>query len=179
MNFNISVLAVEQTTKQGPKASYQQLEVSFKNLTSGKVESKKLMSFGNGNAFASLANAKAGDIFTVESQKNEKTGYWDWVSVTQAAPGAAVEQVANPTKPGFTPAPKSNYETPEERAKKQIYIVRQSSLSAAIATLTPGAKAPLEAEKVLELAKIYTDYVFEVAKPAAVPLAEMTDDVPY
>jgi hypothetical protein len=50
---------------------YQQLEVAFKNLTFGKVESKKLMPFGaQEGAFKALSGAKQGDVFEVTVVKN-------------------------------------------------------------------------------------------------------------
>ena len=53
------------------------------------------------------------------------------------------------------PSPKSTYATSEERAKTQIYIVRQSSISNAIA-LSPKASV----ETILALAKQFEAYVF-------------------
>jgi hypothetical protein len=179
MKFNINVLSVEQATKTSANGkAYQQLDVTFKNLDSGKVDAKKIMSFSEA-AFKALAGAKQGDLFLIESNKNEKTGYWDWTGVSPQAPGSVSAVTSDNVKPGFTPTPKSNYETPEERAKKQVYIIRQSSLSAAIASLSVGAKAPLKKEEVAELAQFYVDFVFQEAKPTLTPLAEMTDDVPY
>lgn len=170
--MQIQVLNVSVETKPTAKGSYQQAEVAFKNLTyQGKVEAKKLMSFGaNAPAFSVLTKAQAGDVFDIEVVKNDK-GYNDWV---KCVPGTAGAEVAGATsaattgystpasKPGTTgqvSAPRSNYETAEERARRQVLIVRQSSLSAAVATLTVGAKA-LKKEDVVALAKEYEAYVF-------------------
>src|SRR5690606_25981004 len=113
-----------------------------KNLTyQGKTETKKLMSFGpQKDAFDMMINAAPGEEYTVTVHKNDK-GYNDWTSVT---PGVSSEPAAARSAPAVpargNPAPRSTYETPEERAKKQIYIVRQSSISNAIDLLTTGAK---------------------------------------
>ena len=135
MNFNINVLSTTIETKPTAKGSYQVVEVAFKNLGSGKVESKKIMSFTDKAVFSAVSSAKAGDVFTITSEKNEKTGYWDWTNVQQAAPGATTPSPSAPA--GKAPVQvKSTYETPEERAKKQVFIIKQSSLNNAIASLT-------------------------------------------
>lgn len=83
---------------------------------------------------------------------------------------------------GYT-ATKSTYETPEERAVKQIYIVRQSSISSAIGLLTTGAKVPPDADAVLEVAKKFETFVFGSTKePIDVTTAfdelDTMDDIP-
>jgi len=57
---------------------------------------------------------------------------------------------------------RSTYETPEERAKKQVYIIRQSSFSSAIAGLGAGAKAPVKFEDALAYAKNIEKYIFDM-----------------
>lgn len=102
-----------------------------------------------------LAQAQPGQTYEVSVVKNDK-GYNDWVSMQQAG---AVQQAQGP-KAG-TPVPKSNYETAEERARRQVLITRQSSLSAAIATLSVGAQI-LKKEEVLSLAEEYNKWVHKV-----------------
>ena len=169
MQFNIEVLAVTVETKPTAKGSYQQLDVAFKK--DGKTDGKKIMSFTNKEVFNTLQNAKAGDVFTVTSQKNEKSGYWDWVGVTKG--GDAVG--GNNFTVKATPTPKNTYETAEERAKKQVYIVRQSSISAAVETLKTDKKA-LDPKEVIEVAKLYEAYVFDIQ--AEVDITMEDDDVP-
>jgi len=159
--MKISILAVQsstQTSKAGKP--YQQLEVTYKNLTFNKVESKKLMPFGeNKSAFDTLANAKAGEVFDVEVVKNA-AGYNDWPSVKQASPDSVdVPTQATTLTKGQTTTVKSTYETHEERAKKQVYIIRQSSLTNAINTLTPGTKSALSFDAVTSLAQQYASWV--------------------
>ena len=148
---------MEKTTKTSSNGKpYVQVEVAYKDLKQNKVASKKLMPFGEGAEVAKLmSEAKPGDVFQVKILKNEKTGYWDWLDAKQAAPGTEAM-----TNNKATPTPKSTYETPEERAKKQVYIVKQSSLSAAIQLLSVGAKTPPDAASVLSTAQKFTDWVF-------------------
>lgn len=142
-------------------------DVAYKNNTyNGKVEGKKVMSFGAGkDAFAILATAQSGDTFDVTVVKNDK-GYNDWVSMQKAGavqtggvgssvPGA----VSGSNARGATTTPNRGFETPEERARRQVLIVRQSSISAAISALTPGAKGPLKPSDVIAHAKEYEAYV--------------------
>lgn len=168
--MRIQILATSIETKPTAKGSYQQLEVTFKNLTFNKTESKKIMSFGAGaEAFKVLSAAGTGQQYEVSVVKNDK-GYNDWVSVVPALG----EPASQPAQTGGKAAPassagRSTYETPEERAQRQILIVRQSSLSSAVATLSVGAKA-VKPEDVIELAQRYSDFVFNVpAAPDAGP----------
>ena len=165
--MNITILSVDIKTVPTAKGSYQTAEIAYKNNTfQGKVEGKKIMSFGaSKKAFETLSTASSGDTFDVEVVKNDK-GYNDWVGLTKGQAGAAV--AAPSTAPGKTPTatPKSNYETPEERAQRQVLIVRQSSLSSAVSALTPGAKAPLKAEDIIALAQKLENYVFGLATKA-------------
>jgi hypothetical protein len=158
--LNITILNVSVTTVPTAKGSYQVADVAFKNNSfGGKVEGKKIMSFGAGKeAFGVLSAAQPGAVFEVTTNKNDK-GYIDWVSLVPAqagiAPAAAPQQRQVSTQTGAT---RSNFETPEERAQRQVSIVRQSSLSNAVATLSVGAKK-LEADDVIALAKRYEAFV--------------------
>lgn len=182
MQFSIQVVQVEKTTKPTAKGSYQMLEVAYKNLSSGKLESKKIMSFASDKAFKALADAKQGEQYTITSEKNDKTGYWDWHDASQAAPGAAPVVDAGLSTPSKAlPAVRSTYETPEERAKKQVYIIKQSSLTAALKYLELTKAKDFGVADVQELAQHFTDWVFEqpsVNTPEPT-LADMEDDIPY
>lgn len=169
--MNITILAVQSTTQTGKTGKpYQQLEVTFKNNTFGKVESKKLMPFGvQKAAFDALGSAATGSVFEVTVVKND-AGYNDWTAITQAVPGVAAPastggSINKPTM-GQTTQVKSTYETPEERAKKQVYIIRQSSISSAVDTLTAGAKSAPTSDAVLALAQQYYNWVVQSPEQA-------------
>lgn len=183
--IQIEVLNKTVTTKPTAKGSYQMLELAYKNLTfQGKVEGRKIMSFGDtAAAFKELANASTGDQYEVEVVKNAKTGYNDWVSAKKSVGGAptAAARPANGAAQTSATTTKSTYETPEERAKKQIYIVRQSSISSAVDLLTTGAKSPPKVEEVLDVAKQLENYVFGQGDDKAVEAAVSQDvnDLPF
>lgn len=179
--MQIQVVTTTVETKPTQKGSYQQLEVVYKNLTyQGKIESKKLMSFGaNAGAFKTLSEAAAGSTWEVSVVKNAQ-GYNDWPTVV-ASNGAAAEaapQAINSAKAAVGAGARSTYETPEERAQRQILIVRQSSLSAAVSTLAVGAKS-VKPEDVIAVAKQYANYVFDVKDPGPSGFEDLPDfDVP-
>ena len=175
--MQISILNVQSTTQIAKSNKpYQQLEVAYKNLTfSGKIESKKLMPFGAQKAaFDALANAATGSVFEVTVVKND-AGYNDWTAITQAPPGSINNTATAPAKAtqGNVTQVKSTYETPEERAKKQVYIIRQSSLSAAIGSLSVGAKSALKASDVIAVAEEY--YAWVMQSPEQVAKADVFD----
>lgn len=160
--MQIQVIATSVETKPTAKGSYQQLEVTYKNLSyQGKTESKKIMSFGaNASAFKALVDAQPGSTWEITVVKNAQ-GYNDWTSVSASAGEAASSAPKSGT--GSAAPQRSAYETPEERAQRQVYIIRQSSLSAAVATLSVGAKA-VRPDDVIKLATDYTDFVLNGVK---------------
>lgn len=89
---------------------------------------------------AGLNSLAANDDFTMELEKGE-AGFWEVISVRKGADmpdasDAGTAPVKASWKSDKTP---STYETPEERALRQLLIVRQSAVSSAIAA-TPGGE---------------------------------------
>lgn len=164
MQVKIQVIATAIETKPTTKGSYQQLEVTYKDLDKNKVGSKKVMSFTKPETiFKTLSVAKGGDVFDVELIKNESSGYWDWTQVNKSSATGATTPAESKTTSGTTssaPA-KGGWETPEERARKQIYIVRQSSLGHAVSALSVGVKVGPKAAEVIEYARELEAFVFE------------------
>lgn len=166
--MQIQVLSVQVQTVPTQKGSYQVADTAYKNLTyQGKVEGKKIMSFGAGKAsFEAIVTAQPGDIFEVTVVKNA-AGYNDWTQMVKGVEGHVATTPASSASKGAvasspTAAVRSSYETPEERAKKQVYIIRQSSVSSAVAALSAGAKTPVKFEDVLDFAKKIEKYVFDM-----------------
>lgn len=158
MAITVEVLSVSVEDK----GKYRMCEVAYKG-NDGKITSKKLMSFNYPEVFNSFANAKQGNVFSVEMVKNDK-GYWDW---TTATTGGAMSKPA-PASIGNA-SPKSTYETAEERANRQVLIVRQSSLSNAVEFLGLNTKKIPTAQEVVEVASFFESYVFgKTSKPEAV-----------
>lgn len=174
MQIQIQFLSVTEENR----GKFKMAEVIYKDLNSGKPGNKKIASFSKG-VYDVIVKAKSGDLFTVDMQKNDK-GYWDW---TQVKPTDSVSTTSSAEGKSSFPAPKSNYETPEERAKKQVYIVRQSSLSTAVDYLNgTGAIKKSSAQDVILCAKEFEDYVFGRDAESSPSLADLPaldeDDIP-
>lgn len=149
----ITIVNVEVTTPAGKR--YQVAEVIYKQ--NGETKTKKIMSFVNPAVFAVVKDAKSGDVYTITQEKDGK-GYFQWTSITSGAEAAA-SPVSAPARSVAAPSTGRDFETKDERAERQKLIVRQSSLSNAIATLAPGAKTALDPNAVLELADKYVAWV--------------------
>lgn len=171
--MQITVIDVGQpnthSTKNG--RSYQSMEVTYKN-DSGQVQSKKLMSFSNPDVFKQAKEWQKGDTVDVNTQKDDN-GYWQWISIgaDAIAQATSTSSSAKPT----TRVTGSNYETKEERAQRQVMIVRQSSISSAITALTAEGKRPSVAD-ILGMAKEFENFVMD--KNSVDSVADMEDDIP-
>lgn len=148
--LNIQVIDVQEdkgTTRNGKP--YNLLNVTYKNQE-GKVDSKKVMEWDR-DVFPRLQNAQKGDVFSIAREKNEK-GYWDWKEASR-------QDGAMEIKPASTqPATRPQYESAEERAQRQIWIVRQSTLAQAVAYCQGSEFNTVET--VLEIAKQFEEHIF-------------------
>jgi len=151
----INVSVEVKPTKVAGK-TYELFDVAFKNKSfQDKVEGKKIAAFVSPKVTAILRAAKFGDTYTVVREKDGE--YWKWVDMV--IPGQEQEENTNMNTPVKTnPTPKSNYETSEERAARQVMIVRQSSISAAVNALKLD-KAQLNATEVIAMARNFEAYV--------------------
>lgn len=156
-------------TKNG-KGTYGQLTVTYRS--NGKIAEKKLMSFSNPAVFKHFEKMANGESVEVTTVKNAN-GFWDWTAIGQATEAKQVAQQPNTNTNRVTG---SNYETKEERALRQRYIIRQSSISSAVAALTVGSKSSLDVGDVITYAKKLEDYVF--SEDGLADLVSMTDDIP-
>tara|TARA_R110002012_G_scaffold197905_1_gene366547 strand:- start:510 stop:1061 length:552 start_codon:yes stop_codon:yes gene_type:complete len=161
MQINIIDVGEQATHTAKNGRSYQSVEITYKG-DNGQTSSKKLMSFANPEVFKQASTWKKGDSINVNTQKDD-AGYWQWIGIL-----ADGEAQPTPTPTNATPrvggastttrVTGSNYPTASERAMTQNYIIRQSSLSNAVATLAiEGSKAT--ATEVITLAQMYETYV--------------------
>jgi len=171
----VSVNREDIPNKNG-KGTYGKLTVAYRN-EQGKLAEKPLLSFTNPAVFKAFERAEAGDEINV---KSEKVGdYWNWTAILADGEVSQATPVANSTAPA-TRVTGSNYETKEERALKQRYIVKQSSISAAVAILIVGAKSAPSVKDVIALADEFVDYVFaDDTKALSADFSVDSDDVPY
>lgn len=135
---------------------YLKLKVVFQNRTFGKVDSSTIMPFNSVEVHDRLKTATKGQVFTVTREKNGD--YWNWIEIVEG--DKKVTETGESNMADAKPVARSNYETPDERAARQVMIVRQSSLSNAIATLAVGAKG-VDPAQVLEVAQTYVNFVLQ------------------
>ena len=141
----------------------------------GNARKQNVVSFGNPEVFKKVQEL-VGQTVEVEVGKNDKD-FTEWRSINPVGTGSQTATSGTASAP-TTRVSGSNYETKEERAARQVLIVKQSSLSAAVATLTVNAgKDKLQVEEVLRLAQEYADWVF--AQPEIGGFDEMKDDIPF
>lgn len=155
------------TTKQGKFKPYSQYDIEFLDLESGRPRKKHMVDFNGPKAYEALKEAKVGQCFEITEQPGKDPQYTDWVDATPITVETPVEASkgsggASDRSQTTTTSFKSSYETPEERARKQVYIVRQSSLTNAIATLALNQQRTAGKEEVVDIAKFYEAYVFGV-----------------
>lgn len=178
--MQIEIVDVNRTDATGKNGkSYGVLQVAYR--ADGKMQEKKLMSFGNPTVFKHIEGMSKGESVNVRTEK-DANGYWQWTAIESGVSASHSEKQpsSSVSQSGTTRVTGSNYETAEERAIKQKYIVRQSSLTTAISILSVGAKT-LQAHDVITLAADLEEWVFrkeEVSLPK-VDIADIEDDIPY
>lgn len=176
MNKIISIISVEEKTvqKKTGRGTYKSLVVTYDS--EGKPDRKELPDWATApEVYTQLLGSSPSDTFVVEMEKNDRN-YWQWVGISRydgVPPQSSVSNsvgnapIKSPTKP--------TYETPEERAQKQVYIVRQSTLSLALETIKAQGGKPTP-EEVMACAKIYESHVFG---DKVETILDVTDDIPF
>ncbi len=138
-----------------------------------------------------LEALKPGDNFTLEQEK--EGDFWNPKSVYKSdVVQSTTKNVSHP----YTPAAKSaasgsTYSTVEERAQTQKYIVRQSSITAALKLLEIQGKKTVDQFAVMSLAQQFEAFVMGntpqkdagaeagVSKGNDNPFEDLADDIPY
>lgn len=166
---------VEHITKG--KSRYSKATVTY--TSNGRNMQQSIMSFTNPDVFATVQKLAAGQEIEVDITKND-AGYNQWSSVKPVVAEDSAPVSSGKAGVAGGKAPVSQYETREERQGRQLHIVRQSSISNAVAALTPGAKAPLKAEDIVALAQEFVDFVYsdDTAEDLVAANPEIKD-VPY
>ena len=158
MSKLIEVLKINRSHagKAGTKG-YEVVEVAYKD-PEGKTKGMKVLDFVQREVFKSLEGVNDGDILDVEFEQNDK-GYWQFKSVQKGQKTSMGNSTVANSGQEARVATKGNWETSEERAARQVMIVRQSSLSNTISyfELTKHTKAT--PEDVIAVAKVFEAFV--------------------
>lgn len=165
MSKHIQIISVDTDDVTSGKNTYKVMTVTHKNLSTNKVDAKKLLSFAaDKGVWETLSKASKGDSFSVDEEKDPK-GYWQWIAIHRQDGNVAPPPAANPA-----PA-KPSWETAEERAQRQVLIVRQSCISSAVELCKDHGKQP-NPDQVIQIAKAFEAYVFGTG------IDSLTDDIP-
>lgn len=164
------------------KGNYTELTVDFRNLVTDKVGSRKILSFKFPDVFAALKDAQPDSEWTVNDVKNQESGYFDWVGIkpgvevgSESVPTTSSTGGSQPPRAKSPTAPQREWEDREERARRQVLIVRQNALSNAVTLMGVGAKE----SDVLRIAETFFDWSFRIKDDAVSAYLSEADDVPW
>lgn len=173
MAFKIVIKEVNVESVVKGKSRYQVANVSY--TYNGDAKTQKIMSFSNPDVFKKVQEfvGKEVSVETVESN-----GYKNWskLELVADAPSSVAAAPGRAVAPGQVIS-KSTYETPEERKVKQLYIIRQSSISNAIDWYKGTENATVE--HVLELAQQFVDFVYGSPEDLFEQKNDLDADIPY
>jgi hypothetical protein len=165
MQIQVISVSKPEWKEKPPKAKWQEVTLTYS--AGGKTTAKKFLSFDP--IFNKIKEMEDGEQYDVTMEK--EGDYWKWKEVVKmAAGGAGTGQEA--TKQVSRP---STYETPEERAKKQLYIIRQSAINYAL-DYSKAVKALKSKEEVTDLAQYFISFVLN--GDAMEAIINMEDDIP-
>lgn len=117
--MQIKILSVGPVVKEG---KYFQYQLAYTDK--GKDFKRNMVSFDK-VPYEAFKDAKEGEVYDVTIKKDDN-GFWKWIEVAKAD-GTAPAKAA-----GGETGRAGNWETAEERARRQVLIVRQSCLAQAI-----------------------------------------------
>lgn len=156
VDHNVTIQKQNGGTYQGSRMAYRDSNGALKeqNFT---VQTLKF----NAALKNQLDQLEVGKNFTMVKEK--EGDFWNvkGIYAEGAAPPPNPSSTKSTTDAVSSPAPRSNYETPEERAQKQVYIIRQSAINAAIA-LAGVTKKTTNIKDILSTAKEFEAHVFGI-----------------
>ena len=151
----IQDVRIETITKG--RSSYQVANVVH-TTPRGETKEKKVMSFSNPAVFAVVSKAQSGEVYDVGYTPGDQYYNWATIKLMEAAGEAPTASTGGKPAPTGGKVSASTYETAEERKIKQMYIIKQSSITNAIAR---AAQHPdPNSIDVLQLAQMYVDFVY-------------------
>lgn len=155
MHINIQVIKVTKPEKvKTAKGGYKSLEITYKDLSDGKVGGHKLVDFKYPEVFDAVSLAKEDSVYSVNKEKID--GYWAWVAVKELDSVPVEDTPASTVTRGTEKVPVATKQQWVPDEVRQRYIVRQSTLGHAVALLGPGASF----DAVRNLAKAMEAHVF-------------------
>lgn len=141
------------------KSGYNEMTVNYS--AKGESKSKKIMSFANPSVYNTIKGLTGGEQIDVTFVKDDK--YYNWATVEVIGGGTAPSH-DKPQEGGIKAQPAartSTYETPEERAKKQVYIIKQSCIAQANAYSANRTDGYPSVSETLDIAQQFLDWVLD------------------
>lgn len=191
MEIKVTSVSDPKTVAKGQR-NWKEITVEYTNQKgNGK---KVLRDFADPDCFKTFTGlVQAGDKVNVDIKK--EGDYWNWKGASVLDTGLGAEGVGSSSNnrggaatTTNSSAKKGDWETSGERAAKQRYIVRQSSIANAI-TYTSMANPKSGIDEVIEIAKKFERFVFgedvnpsvavvkkAVGRPKTVPIVEEGED---
>lgn len=156
--MNVNIVSVDIEVKKPGARGWSLANVKY--TKDGETKWQNVASFKAPAVFKQLESL-VGETADVTVGQNDK-GYDEWTAIKLAdANGASATAPTAPANTGATRVTGSNFETPVERAKRQVLIVRQSSLSNAVEVINKFADQQPNPHDYLNLAQIFVDWVFD------------------
>lgn len=169
MGFQVKIQEVNVEKVSNGKGGYEVANVNY--LYKGEVKTTKIMSFSNPQVFKDVQKF-VGKTVEVSTTQNGKYTNWAKLEVVASDDTPSKSDVVKST------ATRSTYETPEERAQRQLMIVRQSSIANALTYHkdTVAADEFYNVALVLQTAQQFVDFVY--AKEPLGAIEDLPDDIP-
>lgn len=177
------LIKLEKVSNARKEGKWGKLDIEY-SRDGGKTTSRTLVAIGPTRDIMNKFREEGavGKMWEIKLEKVEKDGkeFWNWVDAQPAADA--------PAKAAYQA--KSNYETPEERERKNLSICRQNALTNAVNFLSAkdGKATP---EQVIALAREFTAFTTGlddavedaeagvVAPEPAAKAPDFDDDIPF
>ena len=156
MAFKIVIQEVKIEEVRNGRNKYDKAEVVYS--FNGQNRTQKLMSFSNPAIFAQVRKMVSGETYDVEVVKND-AGFNQWAKIVAVSGEPAPGVAASGDKPTTGRTNVSTYETAEERKIKQMYIIKQSSISNSLDYWKLQDAKP-QFDEVLRIAQEFVDFVY-------------------
>ena len=161
--MKIKVISVELTQKD----KYSIAEVTYRSLDrEGKVSSKKVMSFNK--VYETASKVQKDEVYDITSEK-DKNDYWVWTEMVKS--NESINSVSANASTGRVSKSTNTYETPEERALKEVRLARKNGLNVAVEYLKATKGAKFNVDEVITVAERFADFAI-----AGTTLADMVSD---
>ena len=190
INGTVVAVEIDVPVKKNGGGTYQGWSLVYKDNTGEiKTMSKHMNSLKYAQPLKNgLESLKAGDAFTLEQEK--EGDFWNPKSIYKSTGGhikddgtVGLGAKSAPAKPAYTAPSSSTYSTVEERAQTQKYIVRQSSITAALKMMELNKVKDVTIDSVLALAGNFEGYVMDRIpknlKQVAEDFTDLDSDTPF